>query len=54
MQGPKSSNMTNAPFLGLAVCVKRLNNPAFANKSEGAGEVMGDTARDNSPWTRGA
>ena len=25
MQGPKSSNMTNAPFLGLAVCAERLN-----------------------------
>ena len=26
MQGPKSSNMTNAPSLGLAECMERLNN----------------------------
>ena len=34
MQGPKSSNMTNAPFLGLAHCAERLNKEGLGKNLE--------------------
>ena len=47
MQGPKSSNMTNAPFLGLAVCAERLNKATIGTQEIPGNQTNQKTQKTN-------